>query len=211
MNQKIAFLFAGILTAFLLVIGGGLAGRLSQSSAAPAPAPTAAPADAAPVAQIDPSAQLIAQMQQREAAYQQLIDQANQRLQAAYAQQQATVAQINQARSAAPARSAQPAQTQAPAAAAAAQPAAPSLSPEAAINIAINASNGKRMTREPQLVLFENQVAYEIGFTNGAIYIDANSGAVLYNGTVGHVASSGSNSTPPSTQGTEDNNGEHDD
>jgi uncharacterized membrane protein YkoI len=206
MNQKFAFLVAGVLTAFLLVIGGGLAGRLTQSAAVPVAA--AAAAEAAPAAQIDLSSQIIAQMQQREADYQHLIDQANQRLQQAYDQQKAAVAQINQTRSIAAApRASQPA-------AAVAQPAGPMLSAESALNIAIDASGGKRMTREPQLVLYEGAVAYEIGFTNGAIYIDANSGAVLYNGVTAPHASNGSTvaqQQPPSNPPSGDHEDEHDD
>ena len=211
MNQKVALLVAGILTAFLLVIGGGLAGRLTQSAAASAP--TTVATEAAPVAQIDPASQIIAQLQTREAAYQHLIDQANQRLQQAYDQQQATIAQINQTRSAAPAR---PAPQPATVAAAPAQPAAPTLSADAAINIAIDASGGKRIIRNPELVMFENHVAYEIGFTNGAIYVDAYSGAVLYNGvTARHVGGTVASQPPANSGGgtpsSDDDDGEHED
>lgn len=211
MTQKTAFVFSGVLTAFLLVVGGGLVGRMAQPEATPAP--TAAVA--APVGVADPASQVIAQLQDREAAYQQLIDQANQRLQQAYDQQKATAAKINQARSVAAApRTQQPAV----AAAAAAQPAAPTLSVDSAVNIAIDASGGKRLIRNPELVMFEGKVAYEIGFTNGAIYVDANSGSVLYNGvTARHaggssVASNPSTpppaSSPPASSGSDDG-GEH--
>jgi hypothetical protein len=208
MNQKFAFLVAGILTAFLLVIGGGLAGRLTQS--ATVPTPTTAAIEAAPVAQIDPASQIIAQMQQREAAYQQLVDQANQRLQQAYDQQRAAVAQINQTRSVA---AAPRVQQQPVAAAAPAQSAAPMLSADTAINISIDASGGKRIIRNPELVMFEGHVAYETGFTNGAIYVDAYSGAVLYNGVTARHASNGSTvaQQPPSTPPGGDGEGEHDD
>jgi uncharacterized membrane protein YkoI len=203
MTQKTAVLISGILTAFLLVIGGGLVGRMSSQSAT-APLPTTIAS--APVAAIDPSAQVVAQLQQREAQYQQLIDQANQRLQQAYAQQQAAVAQINQARAA---TAPQVQQSQAAAAAAPAQPAAPTLSADSAINIAIDASGGKRMIRTPELVMFEGSVAYEIGFTNGAIYVDAYSGAVLYNGvTARHAGGSTVASQPPASGGTPSGSGD---
>lgn len=207
MTQKTAFVFSGVLTAFLLVVGGGLVGRMAQTEATPAP--TAAVA--APVAVADPASQVIAQLQEREAAYQQLIDQANQRLQQAYDQQKATAAKLNQTRSVAAAP-----RTQQPAVAAAAQPAAPALSAESAINIAIDASGGKRMTRTPELVMFEGSVAYEIGFTNGAIYVDANSGSVLYNGVTAPHAGGGSTASaqPPASSGEptdshDDDGGEH--
>ena len=199
MNQKFAFLVSGVLTAFVLVIGGGLAGRLSQSAAAPAP--VAAATQSAPAPSIDPASQVIAQLQDREVAYQQLIDQANQRLQQAYEQQKAMAVQINKARSIA--ATAPRASQAAASVAVAAQPTGPTLSAESAQNIAIDASGGKWVTREPQLVLFENKVAYEIGFTSGAIYVDANSGAVLYNGAV-HASSGGPSSNQPPTSSSDD-------
>ena len=198
MNQKFAFLVSGVLTAFVLVIGGGLAGRLSQSAAAPAP--VAAATQSAPAPSIDPASQVIAQLQDREVAYQQLIDQANQRL--AAMNQQLAVAQAAQAAQAARTRAAAPA---APAPAAA-QSAAPqiTLSPDAARDIAVQAANFATMIRAPELVRFEGKVAYEVGFTRGVIYVDANTGAVLYNGTVG-----GSGSQPNLPGGEHETEPEH--
>ncbi|HET7378353.1 MAG TPA: PepSY domain-containing protein, partial [Anaerolineae bacterium] len=174
---------------------------------AAAPAPVAAAAQSAPAPSIDPASQVIAQLQDREVAYQQLIEQANQRLQQAYEQQKAMAAQINKARAIAAAapRASQPAQ--AASVAVAAQPTGPTLSAESAQNIAIDASGGKWVSRAPQLVLFENKVAYEIGFTSGAIYVDANSGAVLYNGAV-HASNGGTSSNqPPASSGDDSTEG----
>ena len=206
MTQKTALILSAVLTAFVLVLGGGLVARVSQSAAAPIAAPTAtptaepttAPAVSAPAA--DVTAQLQQIMQQREAQYRQLIDQANQRL-AAMNQQLAAA----QAASAAPAR---PQAAPAAAAAAAAQPAQPAitLSAEAARNIAINAANFATLIREPELVRFEGTVAYEVGFTRGVVYVDANSGAVLYNGTQGGGNSGGQPaSQPPASSGEHEN------
>ena len=201
MTQKTALILSAVLTAFVLVLGGGLVARVSQSAAAPIAAPTAAPtvAPTAAPAVSAPTADMIAQlqqvMQQREAQYRQLIDQANQRL-----------AAVNQQLAAAQAAASAPARASAPAAAAAAaaQPAQPefTLSAEAARNIAINAANFATMIREPELVRFEGKVAYEVGFTRGAVYVDANSGAVLYNGTQGSGNGGGQPaSQPPATGG----------
>jgi ABC-type transporter Mla subunit MlaD len=177
MTQKTALILSVVLTAFLLVAGGGIIARVSQ----PAAAPTAASADAPAVAMpaIDVTAQLQDLMQQREAQYRQLIDQANQRLEAV--NQQLAAVQAAQS-SPAPAHS-----VQAATAARAAQPAQPviNLSAEAARNIALNAANLATMIREPELVRFEGKVAYEVGFTRGVVYVDASNGAVLFNGTQG--------------------------
>ena len=158
MTQKTALILSAVLTAFVLVLGGGIVARVSQSAAAPAATPTAAPAVSAPAT--DAGAQLQEIMQQREAQYRQLIDQANQRL--SDMNKQLAAAQVAQA-APAPVTSA-PAAT----AARAAQPAQPAiaLSAEAARNIAIDASNFATMIRAPELVRFEGQVAYEVGFSS---------------------------------------------
>jgi len=70
MGQRTSFILAAVLTGFLLVALGGVAGRVVDAGAAPAVAATAAP-----------TAELISVMQQRDAAYRQLIAEANARLQ----------------------------------------------------------------------------------------------------------------------------------
>ena len=61
------------------------------------------------------------------------------------------------------------------------------------------------MIREPELVLFEGKVAYEVGFTRGVVYVDANDGTVLFNGTHGNGGQpSGGTPTQPQPA-----NGEH--
>ena len=184
MTQKTALILAVVLTAFVLVVGGAVAARVSQptapAEAAPVAAALAAPAPAAPAptATIDVNAQVEQLLQQREAQYRQLIEEANQRLQQANQQ-------LAAAAPAAPA--VQPARSAAPTAPAAqAAPSTASLSAEAARNIAIDASGGATMIREPELVLFEGKVAYEVGFTRGVMYVDANDGTVLFNGTHGN-------------------------
>jgi hypothetical protein len=192
MTQKTALILSVVLTAFLLVTGGAVIARVSQPEAAPVAAPVAAAAPTAAVAS-DVTAQVQELVAQREAQYRQLIDQANQRL----TDMNKQLAAVQAAQPAAPAR------VSAPAAPAPAQPAAPqiALSPDAARNIAIQASNFATMIRTPELVRFEGKVAYEVGFTRGAVYVDATTGAVLFNGT--QVAA------PPAAN--DDHGGEHDD
>jgi len=175
MTQRTALILSAVLTAFVLVLGGGLVARVSQPMAPAQAAPVAsAPTAPAPTATIDVNAQVEQLLQQREAQYRQLIDAANQRLQQANQQLAASAPAARPARSAALAAPAAPA----------AQPTA-SLSAEAARNIAIDASGGATMIREPELVLFEGKVAYEVGLTRGVVYVDANDGTVLFNGAHG--------------------------
>ena len=201
MTQKTALILSVVLTAFVLVLGGGIVARVSQPAAPAEAAPVAsAPTAPAPTATIDANAQVEQLLQQREAQYRQLIEEANQRLQQANQQLAAAAASAPAAR---PARSAAVAAPAAPAA----QPAQPtaSLSAESARNIAIDASGGATMIREPELVLFEGKVAYEVGFTRGVVYVDANDGTVLFNGTHGNGGQP-SGGTQPQLQPT---NGEH--
>ena len=175
MTQRTALILSAVLTAFVLVLGGGLVARVSQPMAPAQATPVAsAPTAPAPTATIDVNAQVEQLLQQREAQYRQLIDAANQRLQQANQQLAASAPAARPARSAALAAPAAPA----------AQPTA-SLSAEAARNIAIDASGGATMIREPELVLFEGKVAYEVGLTRGVVYVDANDGTVLFNGAHG--------------------------
>ena len=143
------------------------------------------------------AAQVQELMQQREAQYRQLIDQANQRL--AAMNQQLAAAQV--AQQAAPARA-----SAAPAAAPAAAPQI-TLSSDAARDIAVRAANFATMIRTPELVRFEGKVAYEVGFTRGVVYVDANTGAVLFNGTQGKGGSGQATSQSASSGG--EHEGEH--
>ncbi len=206
MTQKTALILSAVLTAFVLVLGGGIVARVSQPDAPVEAAPVSAPAAPAPAATIDVNAQVEQLLQQREAQYRQLIEEANQRLQQANRQLAASAAAAPAARPVQSAASAAPAVS----AAQAAQPTA-SLSTEAAQNIAIDASGGATMIRGPELVLFEGKVAYEVSFTRGAVYVDANDGTVLYNGTHGNGGqpSGGTHSQPQPTNG--EHESEHED
>ena len=213
MTQKTALILSAILTAFVLVVGGGVIARVSQTDVAAAqvavPEPTAtAPAQAS--APVDQAAAVMAQaqalLQQRDAEYRQLIEQANQRL-TAMNQQQAVAQAALVAQKAQTARVAAPKPVVAQAAAAVPQIA---ISAESALYTAIAATNNATMIRAPELVRFEGQVAYEIGFTRGVVYVDANTGAVLYNGTQGHGGGKVTQPAQPPTQPPA-SGGEHED
>jgi len=209
MNQRTALVSAVVLSTFLLVVIGGIATRVTQ----------ARPTIVAPTATVLPAADVTTDpattaSTEREAAYQEALRQANQRLAKANAQiaeanrranqdktqiEQANAqieqanAQIEQARQAvanasAPIKLHVPVQAAAPIVAAPAQAPAPivptyKVSPEQATAIAQAAANNNPMTRGPELVSYEGQVAYEVMFAPGAIYIAANSGQILFNGT----------------------------
>jgi len=143
MNQRLALLLTTGLSTFLLVTAGAVAGRVTQ---------TEAPASASAVATED----LVAALQEREAAYQQLLAQANAQLEQAYQQQ-----------------TAQPTQAQ--------EPEYP-VSPEQAAMIAMGQVPGATLMSTPELVSFQGTVAYEVILNRGKVYVDATAGTVIYNG-----------------------------
>jgi uncharacterized membrane protein YkoI len=233
MTQRTMLILAATLSVFGLVLVGGLATRLAvQTAAAPQPTATAAPTDL-PTAQVglDPTA-VQALIAQRDQSYQQVIHEANERLQQtkaqldqSYEKQRMLAAQLNQAykqqtvaQQAPPARPrAQPhlqVQVQAPPQPTAAPeptpvpaPTAPpaptyAISPDMAAAIALGAVPGATLTRQPELVDFQGTVAYEVVLDRGNVYVDANSGQVLYNGAATTASSGG--------HGGEHDGGEHD-
>jgi uncharacterized membrane protein YkoI len=147
MKQRTALFVAAGLTAFVLVVVGGVAGAVAGASAA------------SPTATVDPALQ--AQIQQRESAYQGLIQEANAQLQQAYQQ-------LDQLQS-----SSQPAQSPAT---------TYPVSPDLAAALAVRLAPGSKLTSWPTLVDFQGTVAYEIVLDRGTVYIDATTGHLLYNG-----------------------------
>jgi hypothetical protein len=71
---------------------------------------------------------------------------------------------------------------QAPAAAQPAAAIAVQLSAAQAAQVALNAAPGATLTNTPDLVSFQGTVAYEVILNQGTLYVDANTGQVLYNG-----------------------------
>jgi uncharacterized membrane protein YkoI len=221
MIQRTARIIATTITAFVLALAGGVAAYLAtqpQPAATPTATAIAAVATTAPEPGLDPTA-VQAAIKQRDAAYQQRIAQANQQLQLAnqqlsqaYQKQQELAGQLNrsyqqqqllasqlkhvrqqpapivQARQAA----AQPAPT-APVPMTPPAPAVPTyaISPDAATAIALGATPGTILTRAPELVSFQGIVAYEVLLDRGTVYVDANSGQILYNGAAVAVTSGG--------------------
>lgn len=159
MTQKTAFILASVITSFLLVVAGGVAARAALPAAAPTTSvieTVATPAD----------------LQQREAEYQALIQQANAQLQEAYAQQQALQAQLNQSANLDQASS-------------------PTLTPEAAVRIALNAAPGATLLSQPELGNLQGVPVYAVTLSRGVVYVDSTSGQVLYNSTVAAAPAAG--------------------
>ncbi len=117
---------------------------------------------------LDP--QLLAQLQAREAAYQTMIADANAQLQAA------TPAE---------------APTDLPTVTPTPESKYP-ISPELAVHIALKSAPNAYLLKPPELVLFRNTVAYEVTLSTGKVYVDANNGAILWNGAVRITAGGGS-------------------
>ena len=193
---------------------------------ADAPAPTA---DLG----LDPTAvqaaiqQRDAAYQQRIDQANQQLQQANQQLQQAYEKQRELAAQLNQAyqrqqQLASALKTAHQRQAQAPAqpqqAAVEPEPAQPPTQPtlppappaptyavsaDQAAAIALAAAPGATLARQPELVSFQGAAAYEVALDQGMVYVDANTGQILYNGAVAAVASGGN------VRGGEHESGEH--
>ncbi len=177
MNRTM-FLISTALTAFVLVVIGGVVSRLSVTTPTDQ-MPTEIVIESTPIAipALDPATE--AQIREREAAYQAALAEANQRL--AEANQRLVIAQqaLNNPAPAAPA-------APAPAAPAAPAPAAPpaptyAVSPQQAQEIAVANAGGATLIRAPELVSLQGVPAYEVVFDRGPIYIDAQTGAVLAN------------------------------
>jgi uncharacterized membrane protein YkoI len=212
MVQRTALAIAAMITAFALVLVGSVAAYLANQST-PVPTPTATAAALATAPGLDPTAVQQA-IRERDAAYRQRLQQANDQLQQvngqlqqayqkqqelatqlnqAYQQQRALVSRLKETHQQRQAPVAQPRQAVAQPQPTA-QPAAPAtptyaVSPDAAAGIALGAAPGATLIHAPDLVSFQGTVAYEVVLDRGTLYIDANSGQLLYNGAAVAVAS----------------------
>jgi uncharacterized membrane protein YkoI len=183
MNRTMLFI-AATLTAFMLVVIGGVVSRISTTSS-PEPVPTEIVVEMTPISvpALDPTAEAL--LREREAAYQAALAEANRRL--AEANQQLNTAQreLNEmsAQVSVPAPAAPAPAAPAPAAPAPAAPPAPvyAVSPEQAQAIAQANAQGATLIRAPELVSLQGVPAYEVVFDRGAIYVDAQTGAILAN------------------------------
>jgi hypothetical protein len=171
MKQQTAFFAACGITAFLLVGGSAVVTNWRSQSADAAPAIDAA--SSTPTAAATPERVIFLA---REAAYQQRLAEANQRLVEAQAETAAIATRAAIAPTAVPLD--EPAPT-----ARTRTDSTPRISTSEAARIAYIAALQHAADPQPQraeLVLFQGAVAYEILFSNGVVYVDAASGAVLF-------------------------------
>ena len=157
MKKRPTLLISITFTIFLLAAAGALAVRAASEGRFPF--------SAAPVESTESAALL-----EREAAYQALIEQANQQLEQAKATQQALASQLAEADENNANSSNRNNSQMIPAEYAA----------EIALAVAVYPETLKGT---PELVSFEGKTAYEAQFEKGAIYVDAITGEVLLNGT----------------------------
>jgi uncharacterized membrane protein YkoI len=99
---------------------------------------------------------------QREAEYQARLEEANAALTAAYAQQTATANSASQT---------------------AAQTVPATISPQDALRVVATLAPRAKLLSLPELVNYQGMAAYEVRLDVGTIYVDANTGTVLYDGT----------------------------
>lgn len=170
MNQKTILVISAALTAFVLVAVGAVAGR---AAAGRATSDSTQAASTAEISGLDPTVQ--AQIDARDAEYKKTIQEANQRLTEAYQK-----IQTLEAAAATPTASVTDSYP---------------VSPELAVGLALNLVPGSTLVKWPDLVDFRGTAAYEIILDRGAVYIDASTARLLYNGaTAAPAPSSGGSS-----------------
>jgi uncharacterized membrane protein YkoI len=207
MSQRTALLVATGLTVFVLITMVGVVWQLFLKSNVGAltvqsVAPTQVTVTTGKTQAVNGPTE--AQIAQRDAAFQQLIQQANQRLAQANQKEQELAKQFAQQK--------QAAATPAPAS----QQPKYNVTSEQAASIALQAEKGATLLKQPELVSYQEAVAYEVTLDRGMVYVDANTGKVLYDSAVvitvhdgGSGKSGGSNKS--STSVASHSNGEHSD
>jgi hypothetical protein len=146
------------ITVSVLVTIGGLVGSVLANKA-----PNQAAAEATM------AVATVQAYQQREVAYNQLVQQANQQLEKANSDLQSMQKEIAQLKQPPAAQNASKA----------------SISAASAEEIAIKSvAPGMQPLKAPELVSFEGKTAYEVAFEKGSVYINAEDGTVIFNETI---------------------------
>lgn len=175
MNQRMMLIIAAALTAFILVMSSGLITYMAQTANQNVAVPVT-PTELG--TSLDPTIESL--VKEREQAYQQTIDEANRRL--AQANQQLEQAKQEIAQQAASSNTSTAASSS-------------SLSAKQAQTIALNLAPGAKVTKTPELVSYQGTAAYEVILDRGAMYVDAQSGAILASNVVNNVPNVETNST----------------
>lgn len=154
MIQRSMLIISVVVTSFILVVTGALADRVINSQQ--------------PGVGVQPEAvgldspEVITILEEREAEYQALIDEANQKLAAAYETQEELASRLEQ---------------EAPTASQAEY----EISPELAVGLALSVAPSAKVSKRVELVMFQGMVAYEVILDRGAVYIGAENGWLLHN------------------------------
>jgi uncharacterized membrane protein YkoI len=160
MKSKIVLFASIFVTAFMLLTAAGVAYAM-QGFNNPTVNPT-------PIALAQPMLQAGAaqQIANREAEYQKLIAEANQRIET-----------LNNEVTTLQQQKAQPAASQ-------------QITVDQAVQIAsTKVGESESLQSLPELVDYQGANAYEVSFTDGKVYVDAKNGAILYNGIVQPITS----------------------
>lgn len=192
MVQRNAFLLAGGITAFLLLLIGSVVLGVAQQR--PTSVVDVAGTDSGTLT-LDPTAQAL--LLEREAAYQQALAEASARVDQANQQ----LAQVN-AQSSAEQTSLQLAPTTAPA------ETAVTLSPEQATTSTLSAYPGATLSRAPELVAYQGVPAYEVVLDLGTLYLDAQNGQILASSVAAQAPAYGDEDERDEDEGGEDERGE---
>jgi hypothetical protein len=162
MRQRMIILTSIFISAAVLVVIGAVSTNVfAQKNAAPTPSAT----------------ELAQAYQAREDSYNKLIADANQKLEEANNNLQDMQNQIASLQTQVQANN--------PAAASTQKPGATAISAKDAAQIAEKVSVDLiPPAKTPELVDFQGKTAFEVVFSKGSIYVDAQSGEVLFNGTV---------------------------
>jgi uncharacterized membrane protein YkoI len=159
MKSKIVLFASIFVTSFLLLSAAGVVYAMqgfARSAQQPTPTAIQLPAQQADAAQ---------QIANREAEYQKLIAEANQRIETL--NNEVTTLQ----------QSKQPAASQ-------------NIPVDQAVQIAsTKAGENEALQSLPDLVNYQGATAYEVTFTDGKVYVDAKTGAVLFDGIVPSITS----------------------
>lgn len=165
-----------------LLLATGLSTFLLVTGGAVAGRVTQVEATATPTAV--PTEDIVALLQARELEYEQLLAQANAQLEQAYAQQTAEPTATPESEY--------------------------PITPDQAAMTAMGKVPGATLMSTPELVNFQGTVAYEVVLNRGKVYVDATTGAVLYNGAAGsQVVQSGGGGGGGGHEREDDHEGEH--
>ena len=193
MQMNVKIMIAAGATIFVSIIAGAVYSQVNATVASPTPNTVATEVVIAAV----PTVRTVvdaATVAQREADYQARLAEANRviaqaavELQQSRANQQALVGQYNAVVNSAPVIVAAPV---APMPTVASVVAAAPVAVAQVAQITLDVAQGVAQTlaptavllRAPELVLYENTMAYEFVFDKGTVYIAASDGAVVYNG-----------------------------